>query len=226
VAGYFDLHSFASLPKESRPAEPILVDMPSRTTAEADRRRSPRFACGGHVHINCLPSDGIILPGQVRDLSLGGCHIDTLLPIACGARAEIVVRVNAASFRALGEVKAVRGTSGAGLEFVQLSTGGKDMLSDLITDLARLQSVMNRLKSSRRDSGADSLREQLSRGKLQALLNGQFQALGPTLLAGGGDGRGDESQRPDQVIQSGNSAPGNVRIVNAEPLVLTIDIFG
>jgi hypothetical protein len=200
--------------------------MPSSTTAEADRRRSPRFACCGHVHISCLPSDGIILPGQVRDSSLGGCHIDTLLPVACGVRAEILVRVNAASFRALGEVKAVRGTSGAGLEFVQLSTGGKDMLADLITDLARLQSVMNRLKLNRRDSGDESLREHLKRGKLQALLSGRFQALGTSLLNDGGDGRGDESQRRDQVIQSGNGGPGSVRIVDAEPLVLTIDIFG
>jgi hypothetical protein len=199
--------------------------MPS-TTAEADRRRSPRFACGGHVHINCLPSDGIILPGQVRDLSLGGCHIDTLLPVACGARAEIVVRVNASSFRALGDIKAVRGTSGAGLEFVQLSTGGKDLLSDLITDLARLQATMNQLKLNRRDSGAESLREHLKRSKLQALLSGQFPAFRPTLLTENRDGRADESQRRDQIIQSGNGVSGDLRIAGTEPLVLTIDIFG
>ena len=226
MPGYFDLHSFASLAKDSRPAEPILVDMPSRTTAEADRRRSPRFACGGHAHINCLPSNGVILPGQVRDLSLGGCHSDTLLPVDCGLRAEIVVRVNAASFRALGEVKAVRGTSGAGLEFVQLSTGGKDMLADLINDLARLQATMNRLKLNRRDSGAESLREQLKRGKLQALLSGQFPSLAsPRLIDGGGEGN-DDIQRRDQLIQSGNGALVDVRIAGAEPLVLTIDIFG
>ncbi len=200
--------------------------MPSRTAAEADRRRSPRFACGGHAHINCLPSNGIILPGQVRDLSLGGCHIDTLLPVDCGVRAEIVVRVNAASFRALGEVRAERGKSGAGLEFVQLSSGGKDMLADLITDLARLQATMNQLKLNRRDSGTESLREQLKRGKLQALLNGQFPVFRPTLLTGGGDVRTDGGQHRDRVIQDDSGDPADLRITAAEPLVLTIDIFG
>jgi hypothetical protein len=196
--------------------------MPS-TTAEAGRRRSPRFACGGHVHINCLPSNGIVLPGQVRDLSLGGCHIDTLLPVDCGVRAEIVVRVNAATFRALGEVRAVRGKSGAGLEFVQLSSGGKDMLSDLITDLARLQATMNQLKLNRRDSGAETLREQLKRGKLQALLGGRIPSVGSTLITDCGV---HESVRRDQILQSGNGGPGDVRIASAYPLVLTIDIFG
>ena len=45
----------------------------------------------------------------VRDLSLGGCHVDTTLPIDCGVRAEIVVCVNAASFRAVGEVQSDSG---------------------------------------------------------------------------------------------------------------------
>ena len=86
--------------------------MSKRTAADTERRRSPRFSCGGYANIGCIPSDGIVLRGTIRDVSLGGCHVDKGLPIDCGARAEILVRVNAASFRALGEVKAVRGNSG------------------------------------------------------------------------------------------------------------------
>src|ERR1039458_2317010 len=106
--------------------------MPERTGADEDRRRSPRFTCGGHAEIVCLPSTGILVPGTIRDLSLHGCWVDTSLPIDCGARAEIVVRVNADSFRAVGDVRAVRGPSGAGVEFVHLSAGGKDMLAGLV----------------------------------------------------------------------------------------------
>jgi hypothetical protein len=98
--------------------------MPKRTEAEEERRRTPRFNCGGHAKISFLPSDGIFLPGKIRDLSLGGCCLDTNLPIEFGSRAEVLVRVNAASFRAVGIVKALRSDSVAGIEFVRLSTGG------------------------------------------------------------------------------------------------------
>ena len=121
--------------------------MPERTDADNDRRRSARFSCSGDAKISRLPSDGSILPGKIVDLSLGGCCVDTTLPIRCGVRAEIVVRVNAASFRALGEVRAIRGPSGSGMEFVQLSAIGKDLLADLVAELARLQAVMNMLRT-------------------------------------------------------------------------------
>lgn len=201
--------------------------MPSCTNADADRRRSPRFVCGGYAHINCLPSNGIVLAGKVRDLSLGGCCVDTTLPIDYGVRAEIVVRVNAASFRALGEVRAVRGKSGAGLEFVQLSTGGKGMLADLITDLARLQATMNELKLSRRDLGAESIRQQLNNGRLQAMtVEGRIPLLGRTLFANGRGESREECLQPNQVVQAREDCHGNARIVEADPLVITIDLFG
>jgi len=136
--------------------------------ANDDRRCSPRFSCGGQVTISCLPSDGIVLPGKIRDLSLGGCCVDTTLPITRGARTELVVRVNAASFRAVGEVRAIRGHSGACLEFVLLSAGGKGVLADLVTELARLQTVMNDIKSTRREIDPESFRQQLDYRRLQA----------------------------------------------------------
>jgi len=64
------------------------------TPPDDDRRRSPRFSCGGRAEINRLPSSGIPLAGTIRDLSLHGRSIDTLLPIDCGERAELVVGVN------------------------------------------------------------------------------------------------------------------------------------
>jgi hypothetical protein len=114
-------------------------ERPNKDHAEADhatheRRRSPRFSCGGSAEIICLPSTGIIVPGSIRDLSLHGCWVETSVPIDHGARAEVVLRVNSASFRALGEVKAIRGQSGSGVEFVRLSANGKDMLADLVMD--------------------------------------------------------------------------------------------
>jgi len=187
--------------------------MPERADEEEDRRRSPRFTCGGHAEINCLPSTGILLPGTIRDLSLHGCWVDTSLPIDCGARAEIVVRVNAASFRAVGEVRAVRGRSGAGLEFVHLSAGGKDMLAGLVTDLARLQALMNKLKSVRREKDAESFRKELENGKHQAaMLSARFPFLRAILPGENSERKESESAGDDESVE--------------ERLVVSVNLFG
>lgn len=116
-----------------------------------DRRRSPRFSCGGLAKIICLPSDGIYLAGKIRDLSLNGCGIETVTPLECGTRAEILVQVSDASFRAIGQVKATRGPGGIGMEFIQLSAGGQDMLVELLRELARQQAIATTLRAARRE---------------------------------------------------------------------------
>jgi len=151
---------------------------------------------------------------MIRDLSLHGCCLDIPQPFDCGVRAEIIVRVNAASFRAVGEVKAIRGPSTAGMEFVHLSAGGKDLLADLVTELARWQAIMNKLKSARREIGAESFRRQLEVGKLQAgILTKRFPFLGTILSA--------EGSEPDQA-----SSDGQDRVVERQPLVISVDLFG
>lgn len=124
-----------------------------------DRRRSPRFSCGGLAKILCLPSDGVYLAGRVRDLSLGGCGIETPSPLECGARAEILVQVSAASFRAIGQVRAVRGPGGIGMEFIHLSAGGQGMLVELLRELARQQAIASTLRAARRKPGPEQWNE-------------------------------------------------------------------
>ena len=191
-----------------------LTGKTERTSADEDRRRSSRFVCGGHAKISRLPSNGIFHPGKIRDLSLGGCYVDSVLPIDCGARAEIVVRVKAASFRAVGEVRALRGQSGAGIEFVQLSAGGKEMLVDLIGELSRLQAVMNELRSARREMDAESYRKQLAEGKLlAAMLNEQIPMLRTILQA--------ENTVPDETVPNSKA-----RKEDTNPLEVLVDLFG
>ncbi len=191
-----------------------LMGMSERISADEDRRRNPRFACGGYAKISCLPTNGIFHPGKIRDLSLGGCCVDSVLPIDCGERAEIVVRINAASFRAVGEVRALRGQSGAGLEFVQLSAGGKKMLAALIGELSRLQTVMNELRSIRREMDAKSYSKQLAEGKLQvAKLSERIPML-------------------RTILQVENTVPNETAIADepgkeeAKPLAVPVDLFG
>ncbi len=191
--------------------------------AGEDRRRTPRFSCGGHAEINCLPSTGIIIPGTIRDLSLHGCRVETASPIACGARAEIVVHVNSASFRAVGEVRAIRGQSGAGVEFVALSAGGKDMLAGLIRDLARLQALLSKLKSARREMDTELFRKELEDAKIQAsMLSERFPFLRTILPA---DQAGDHSA-PDQAACAGNDRTKGAHPAAAQPLIVAVDLFG
>ena len=214
--------------------------MPERTDADNDlvdgncgddhRRRSTRFKCGGEARISRLPSDGIFVPGKIFDLSLGGCCVDTTLPVDLGVRTEIVVRVNAASFRAVGEVRAIRSHFGAGIEFVHLSAGGKHMLADLVTELARLQAVMNKLKAARREIDAESFRKQLEEGKLQAAMLGErFPFLRTILRAESSRERSGES--PEEGSEESSEADqvasvGKHRVVGAQPLVIRVDLFG
>jgi hypothetical protein len=177
-----------------------------------DRRRSPRFSCGGLAEIICLPSTGLIVPGSIRDLSLHGCWVETSRPIDCGAQAEVVLRVNSNSFRALGEVKAIRGQSGSGFEFVRLSASGKDMLADLVTDLARLHALMSKLKSDRRAMDAELLSKELKAGKISAsAFRERFEFLRTTSLAEDAGREQTECAGFDEI---------------EERLVVPVDLFG
>lgn len=183
-----------------------------------DRRESPRFSCGGHATISRLPSDGIILPGKVRDLSLGGCCVETTLLIAPGVRAELVLRVNAASFRAVGEVRAIRGHSGACLEFVLLSASGKGVLADLVTELAKLQAVMNDIKTTRREIDPESFRRQLDYRRLQAMsLSRRFPLLGTALPP-------ENSEVTTE--RDGGASSGKDPLEEERLLVGPVDLFG
>ncbi len=198
-------------------------DRADNDRVDNDRRRSARFVCGGYAKISRLPSDGIFVPARIRDLSLHGCCVDATVPIDCGTRAEIVVRVNAASFRAVGEVKAIRGRSVAGMEFIHLTAGGKDLLADMVTDLAKLQAITNKLRDVRREIDAESFRRELEAGKRQAaMLNERFPWFGTILQAEISDAiSGEALSGPLEQPRSSQD-----RIVSGDPLVITVDLFG
>ena len=118
---------------------------------DSERRRSPRFNCGGQATVYCLPLDGTSISATLRNLSSGGICLDASQPIKLGARAELVVRVNTSSFRAAALAIGRSELSGTSLQFVRISAGGKETLADLLERLARLQALNRRLRSSRID---------------------------------------------------------------------------
>ncbi|MGA3105916.1 MAG: PilZ domain-containing protein [Terriglobales bacterium] len=179
-----------------------------------ERRRSPRFSCGGYVEINWLPSKGIYVPGKVRNLSLEGCCIDTKLPGDGFTRAEIVVRTKTNSFRAIGEVRTIHSDFVAGLEFVRLSAGGKGLLKDLMADLGKVQAAIDKLKSGGEVLDPELLLQELKYRKLRAeMLRTRFPFL---------------EQLHSESISEPPQTPCNQspRVAEEPPLVIPIDLFG
>jgi len=116
--------------------------------ARGDRRRVPRYSCSGLAQITSLPTYGSLLRGRVRDLGLGGCCIEcaeTVPLLDLGDRTEILLEVNSWFFRAMAQVRAIRGRSGMSMEFVRMSAGGSSMLADLVADLERPRARQERL---------------------------------------------------------------------------------
>ena len=114
-----------------------------------DRRRNVRFGCAGSVRIICLPSDGVLVPGRIRDLSLGGCNVQTELPLECGTLVDILARVNSSSFRAVGCIRMVAARAIAGLQFTRMSHGGEDVLVELLRELARQHAIAKIVRAAR-----------------------------------------------------------------------------
>jgi hypothetical protein len=127
--------------------------------------------------------------------------------------------VNTTSFRAVGEVRALRGDAGTGIEFVQLSVSGKEILADVIRELAKVHAAMNRLISVRREMDAESYRTQFEDGRRQAAsLGRRLDELG-TALAGrnrDGDTKPGRSASPES---------GKDRAPPVTPLVVKVDLF-
>ncbi|MBZ5546625.1 MAG: PilZ domain-containing protein [Acidobacteriia bacterium] len=187
--------------------------MESPASGRDDRRRSPRFSCGGDAKIIGLPSNGLFLPGRVRDLSLGGCCVEMASVLDCGARTEIVLRINSASFRAVSQVRAIRDRVGVGLEFVHLSARGKDLLADVVERLARLQALVNQLRSARRDAEAEVLLRELERKGFHAILLNQYLRVVGAVLP----------QEPrEEAPTAANSEP---LIVEAQAEIVPVDLF-
>jgi len=141
-----------------------------------DRRQSPRVRCGGLANIVTLPSEGLSVPGKVLNLSFGGCGIETDFPPPAGTRVEIMLRVNAASIRVLGEVRVQRGPHVVGVEFLLLSACGKSLLEDLIRELARQQAIANVLKGARGQSDYEAIHK-----KRSTILNGDYRIAGSVI---------------------------------------------
>ncbi len=186
--------------------------MPESILPGEDRRRNPRFECRGEARISSLPAEGPIILGKLRNLSLGGICVDISQPIHQGTRTEMVVCVNAASFRTVGLVKNLIEPSRACVEFAQMSAGSKVMLADLAGQLQRLHAVMAKLRAGRVETEAQLSRE-LGEAGLRAA---QFARRMPLSSRSSTDGTSEVAVKPSD----------DDSIVKLIPVKIRIDLFG
>jgi len=89
---------------------------------------------------------------------------------------------------------------------------------------------MNKLKAARREINAESFRKQLEEGKLQAaMLSERFSFLGTILPAkSSGESSGENSEESSEESSEPGQAASAAKnlIVEAQPLVIRVDLFG
>jgi hypothetical protein len=185
-----------------------------RDRVENERRRSPRFNCGGRAKIYCLPFDGdAIFLGTLRNLSSGGICLAMGPLFEPGSPMEVVVKVNSTSFRAGAVVRAQRGPSATSLEFVQISAGAKDVLEDVLFRLAKVQELNRRLRESRLDEETERMLAE--QGRLPVMR-----------LAPGGMAMRASATSGLTVVTVGDEVGGDGQMEDAEAPVIDIDLFG
>ncbi len=87
------------------------------TPAPQDGRQFSRYHCASHVQFRAT-EDGVIASGEVSNLSLSGCYVQTDKPCPVGASVEIVVQAGRGRIYSQARVKSVKENQGMAVEFV------------------------------------------------------------------------------------------------------------
>ena len=106
-------------------------------TPDDERRRRPRYNCVGVAEIRSTQgATAEFLTGKIRNISMGGCNIETQSPLERGSQLAVVLRVNMLRLRVIAEVRFVKidRELSAGLEFVGMTAPGLQSLQELIAE--------------------------------------------------------------------------------------------
>ena len=183
------------------------------SSAAQERRRLPRYFCGGETRLTWLPSDGRYHPGKLLNLSLGGFCFDTNVPLVTGSAAEIVVVTGAESFRAMCIIRALVGPHRACVELTRLSVGGKRLLAEIVARLERRQvvTILQRPLNIEPRIGSYEPKEQIRFGQAH-LIAGQSRIIGCC----------EDQPTDSSPLQKQDSA----LLAARDPIVFGVDVFG
>ncbi|MBZ5524734.1 MAG: PilZ domain-containing protein [Acidobacteriia bacterium] len=121
--------------EETRRLRPPRRDMP------ASRRRHPRYPCSGGVELR-QQDGGQPAWGNLSDVSLTGCYVETASTFPEGSMVSLHVRTHDLDIRGRAVVKASHHTVGMGLAFLHLGGEDQQNLEFLIGTLAGRQDML------------------------------------------------------------------------------------
>lgn len=90
---------------------------PLGSSRACQSRRFSRYRCSSRVQFRAT-GGARILSGQLRNLSLAGCYVQTAEPCPPGATVEVVLQSGKTRIYAQGRVKAVQQNQGMAVEFL------------------------------------------------------------------------------------------------------------
>jgi len=98
------------------------------------RPRARRYSFAARIEVTNVQSE-IHIEERTRDLSLFGCHVDTLKPFPQGTKVKIRIAHSSANFEALGKVAHVRPNAGMGIIFTSIDVNDQLVLEKWIAQL-------------------------------------------------------------------------------------------
>jgi len=179
---------------------------------DPNRRRHRRLACGGEAQISLLPSDGALYLGQLKNLSEGGLCVEMPCPLEVGSRAELLVRINGLTFRTVGQVRTLE-RSRTGMEFVHLTSSGREMLEEFLATLEAKLKAMAALRAGQVKSEAELMRQLNSAGVRTMPLNTRIRPIT--------DSAGRNADIEEQALPAEPQ-----KLVESVEAIMRVDVFG
>jgi hypothetical protein len=96
-----------------------------------ERHRARRFSFHASIELTDLQSEAQTKE-QTSDLSLFGCHVDTLKPLPAETKVRIKISYRSENFDALGKVVHTRPNSGMGILFTKIEPNDQLVLDKWI----------------------------------------------------------------------------------------------
>lgn len=98
-----------------------------------ERHRARRYSFHASIELTDLQSE-TQTKEQTSDLSLFGCHVDTLKPLPAGTKVRIRISYRSENFDALGRVVHSRQNSGMGILFTKIEANDQLVLDKWIAE--------------------------------------------------------------------------------------------
>ncbi len=118
--------------------------------APVERRVAQRYICGGAASI-WHPGAKYFVRGTVTDVSLTGCYVAMMMPLAVNDRVVVMLDINGTEIRTAAEVRTSHPGVGMGLKFRDLTETDRSSLRALIPRLGDAGSCQIDFRAEGRD---------------------------------------------------------------------------